>query len=283
MNKAYPHVAVIIVTYNSERHIHKALACLNQQSRQPCQIILVDSGSNNPAYLERYRQQKNVTIVIAEKGCGFCKGNNAGMAHVQKKCDYVFFLNPDAFVTPTFLEKAVAYMEALENEKCGALTGTVQGYDIINDRPTGKYDSTGVFRKWYGRWYDRGQGEVCGERLYIEHAHVPAICGAVFFCRKKALDTVLIRDGEVFDSSFYMYKEDIDLSFRLKKKGWTLDFVPDLLAYHCRGWQRDRSQMPRKMRVASARNEVIVQAKHKSPVPIAYSFLKYAGVLILDL
>lgn len=275
-------IAIIIVTYNSEKHIHKAMECIRQQTVQPARIVLVDSGSKDPSYLERYRQQGNVTIVIAEKGCGFCRGNNAGMPYVQD-CKYVLFLNPDAFLTPSFLEGAVGYMEKQTNAECGALTGVVEGYAIEQDQPTGKYDTTGVFRNWYGRWYDRGQGTVCRQDLYNHHCHLPAICGALMFCRKTALDTVLIRNGEVFDSTFYMYKEDIDLSLRLRKKAWTLDFVPYLHAYHCRGWQQDRSKMPRIMRLASARNEFIVQTKIGTPLPIAYSLLKYAAVKIFNI
>lgn len=283
MNRAIPRCAIIIVTYNSEKHIHKAMKCINRQSVPPAYVIIVDSGSRDPSYLDYYRQQGNVKIIMAERECGFCKGNNTGMDHLPKDCDYVFFLNPDAFITENFLGKALAYMEKPANRQCGALTGIVEGYDIDADMPRGTYDTTGVFRTWYGRWYDRDQNQACQEKLYQKAEEVPAICGAVLFCRKKALDTVLIRGNEVFDSSFYMYKEDIDLSIRLRKKGWTLALVPQLLAYHCRGWQADRSKMPRKMRLASARNELTVQAKLKSPLPIAYSFCKYAAVKVLDM
>ena len=87
-------------------------------------------------------------------------------------------------------------MERPENSHVGALTGKVLGYDIDAGKPTGRYDSTGIFHKWYGKWYDRGQGEYVEQELYNNEESVPAICGAVFFCRKSALDTILLRGKE---------------------------------------------------------------------------------------
>src|SRR5262249_10125234 len=159
----------------------------------------------------------------------FCRGNNIGMEYVSIATQYIFFLNPDAFLNPDFLEMAIQFMEQPVNQSCGAVTGTTLGYDITQNKPTGKYDTTGVFRKWYGKWYDRGQGGKQQSSLYQSQEFLPAICGAVFFCRKKALDDVKLRGNEVFDPSFYMYKEDIDLSLRLRQKGWDLIFLPHLI------------------------------------------------------
>jgi N-acetylglucosaminyl-diphospho-decaprenol L-rhamnosyltransferase len=274
---------IITVTNNSEKHLHKAMDCINRQTVRPTKVVLVDSGSHDLSYLAPYQKQSNVEVIIGEKGIGFCKGNNIGMAKVPAACDYVFFLNPDAFLTPTFLEYAAAFMEAPENARCGGLTSTVLGYDIQEDKPTGTYDTTGVFRTWYGKWYDRDQGSTYDKNRYKHMEKIPAICGAVFFCRKQALDQILVRQSEVFDNTFYMYKEDIDLSLRLRKKGWHLIFHPGITAYHCRGWQRDRSKMARKLRISSARNELRIHMRLKEPAPIAYSLLKYASVKLLDM
>lgn len=273
--------AVIIVTYNSEAHIPKAMACLATQTYSPSQILLVDTGSSDPNYLNVYEGINNTKVRLAENGIGFCKGNNVGWSMVDHDTDYVFFLNPDAFLTPNFIEHAIAHMEAQPN--CGALTGTTLGYDIKADKPTGKYDTTGIFRRWYGRWYDRGQGANVNSNLYSKVENIPAICGAVFFCRKIALDKVVLRGYEIFDSTFYMYKEDIDLSLRLKQKGWKLTFVPHLVSYHCRGWSADRTKVPRKMRLHSAANDLRVNRMLKSPLGVIYSSLKYSAVKLLDM
>lgn len=275
-------VSVILVTYNCPDYLEKAIGCLNAQSHQADQIIIVDTGSRDSGYLFSYHQYPNVSVHFAEKESGFCKGNNVGWTKVAPDADYVFLLNPDAFLTSDYLKNAVDFMEDSYHADCGAITGMTLGYDLKKNHPTGKYDSTGIFRTWYGKWYDRGQGmDVCPD-LFANQEELPGICGAVFFCRKKALDQVLIRGTELLDSTFYMYKEDIDLSIRLRKKKWKLFYVPKLVAYHCRGWNPDRSKMSRKVRLCSAKNEFRIQFKNGCLPGLLYSGLKFSAVKLFD-
>lgn len=271
-------VALIIVTHNSEKYIDKCMACIAKQTHHPRQIILVDSGSANCDYLSSFNSNPSVQIVLAGKDVGFCLGNNIGLGKVLPETEFVFFLNPDAFLTPEYIAKAVEFMGDPNYHHCGALTGTTESYCMDADRPKELYDTTGVFSTWWGRWYDRGQQEPVNPRLYREIELIPAICGAVFFCRHSAIKTVMLSENQLFDNRFYMYKEDIDLSLRLRKKGWELLFVPELLAYHCRGWNRNRRSMPKKMRLHSAQNELRIHWRQKSLIPFFYSAMKYCAV-----
>jgi len=275
--------SVIIITHNNERHIGKAMECLRQQTRAPDRIILVDSGSNNLSYLSPFASWSNVKIIYHPENIGFCRGNNLGMRETDPNDSFILFLNPYAFVTPTFLEEAIAYMKEPRHCSVGILTGALLGYDIDQDKPSGLYDSTGIFCRWYGRWYDRDQGQSIQQPPQREEEEPTAICGALMFCRKDALDQVLIRGNEVFDSSFYMYKDDIDLSLRVRRANWKLAFVPQFTAYHCRGWNPDRSKMARRFRKMSARNELCIHLRNYSPLKACYSLCKYLGVLFLDL
>jgi GT2 family glycosyltransferase len=274
--------AVIIVTHNSQLFLPKAMQALQQQTRPADQIVIVDSGSEDTRYLEPYRSLPSIKVLLAEGDIGFCRGNNIGFQHIPEQCKYVFLVNPDLFLTPDYLEKAAAYMEQPQAARWAALTGTTLGYDIQGDRPTGRYDTTGVFSTWYGRWYDRAQGEWEQPGRFAKDEEIPAICGANFFCRRAALDQVLLRGSEILDSSFYMYKEDIDLSLRLRRKGWRLQFVPDLFAYHCRGWSPDRRQMARWCRLCSARNDWRIHWSSRSPHKLLYAGLKWIAVYCLD-
>jgi len=273
-------VAVIIVTYNSQKHIYKAMECVLKQTLPARAILIVDTGSEDRSYLDAFKIHPQVKVIYAEKNAGFCRGNNVGMQHVPKECDYVFLLNPDAFLTPQYLEKAVHLMQ--QNSAVGALTGVTLGYDMEKELPTGRYDTTGVFSTWYGRWYDRAQGQLMDNQLFRQTEFLPAICGAVFFCRKSALESVFLQGMDILDRSFYMYKEDVDLSVRLRKKGWKLLFSPGLIAYHCRGWNSKRSLMPRLFRKLSAKNEVRVNFRASNPFGMLYSSLKFAAVKLFD-
>lgn len=273
-----PTCAVIIKTHNSQLYLTKAMDSLELQTVRPDSIVIMDSASNDITYLNPYQKQKNIQVIIEKEDVGFCRGNNIAYNALKDEYDYVLFLNPDAFLTPQFIECAIQYMQNPAHKKVAALTGALLGYNIKNQTPTGLYDSTGIFQNWYGRWYDRDQGQsIASKPQYRKPESIPAICGALFFCRNLTLKEILIRDNEVFDSSFFMYKEDIDLSLRIRKKGWDLVFEPSLEAYHCRGWNQDRSQVPRQLRLYSARNEIKLHAKQKSPY-LFYSLLKYFAV-----
>lgn len=274
--------AIIIVTHNSQRYLKTCLSCLKAQTKQAAQIIVIDSGSNPEEIEFLKKEQPSVYFYFSKVNVGFCKGNNIGLSLVKKEIKYILFLNPDAFLSSNFLEKAEAFLEKKEEEKTAVVSGILLEYDIVNDRPTGRIDSSGIFRKWYGNWYDRAQGQKYHKPLFTKVESVPALCGALMFCRKEALDSILLKPNEVWDNSFFMYKDDIDLSLRLKKKKWQLKFFPDLIAYHCRGWHKERAQIPKHLKLLSAKNEVKLCTRHLSPC-LLYSSLKYLSVKLFNI
>jgi GT2 family glycosyltransferase len=71
--------SVVIVTHNSERHLHKNIEALDRQSQRPQRIVIADSGSDNRSYLQPYRARPDIIVVTDKKDIGFCRGNNLGM------------------------------------------------------------------------------------------------------------------------------------------------------------------------------------------------------------
>jgi GT2 family glycosyltransferase len=275
-----PTVSVIIVTHNDSGIVHRAIASLKGQTLPPRQIILVDSGSKDPSFLCRYHGDEGVDRVLSPTNIGFTGGNNLGYLCLEPETEYVLFMNPDLCLSQDYLEKAAALMD--KHRDWGALTGLLLGYDFNKDCPTGKYDSAGIGRTWYGRWYDRAQGEPVDPMRFGAHEEVPAICGAAQFCRRSALGQVETANHEVYDPGFFMYKEDIDLSIRLRKAGWKLLLCPEIIAYHGRGWNRDRSRVRRQFRLMSAKNELKVQYRIRSWTGMGYSLAKYLAVYCLN-
>jgi len=268
--------AIVIVTYNSGCYLETNLKFLNAQTKKPERIVIVDSASPDASFLPE-SGVNGLTVLRQTENVGFCRGNNIGACSVLDTIDYLLFLNPDAFLPPAFIQEAVAWMDATENKNTGILTGRLLGFDMDKNQPTGRVDSTGIFQKWYGRWYDRSQGEPVEQwREDAAEEYVPAICGALMFCRTSALKSVQIQ-GQVFDESFYMYKEDIELSIRTRRQGWNTVYVPKLSAYHCRGWQSDRKKMSFKSRLLSARNDARLALRYPS-LGIVYALAKLAYV-----
>ena len=229
MNK----VAVIIVSHNSQLVLPHCLASLKAQTLQPAEIILVDSGSDDTGYLLNCKDSR--ISLLFEENIGFSRSNNSGYKVVDQSVDYVLFLNPDAFPEPDVIRQATAFLA--DNPDTACVSARLLGFDAAGQQPRGLLDSTGVFRKWYGRWYDRGLGEPDDGR-YSRQEDVPAVCGAFLFCRREILDQVAPAPGLVFDPDFFLYKEDIELCLRIRKAGRQLVYLPTILVYHCRGWQR---------------------------------------------
>ncbi len=274
-------VSVVIVTHNSDVFISKLMETLEAQTQKPDLVVLVDSGSSDRGYLDRARKSPLPCTVVLEENIGFAKACNLGRS-LSSCNDFILFLNPDAFLAPEFLAEAVEFMTKEENQNVGIVSGTLLGYDISKDFPTGLIDSTGIQQTWFGRFYDRDQGNPLSVlQKYSGLANqVKAICGAAMFVRETALKTVS-RNGEIFQSDYFMYKEDIDLSLRVRKAGWKLLHNPALTVYHCRGW-KSRKLMPKAMRILSASNETKMYLRNRSPF-ILFSAFKYCIVKLFDI
>lgn len=270
-------VAAIVVSHNSEASLGRCLESLLTQDHGLERIVVVDSGSLDRSYLTAYAEEKTQTVqLITTENIGFSRANNLGYESLGADIDFVVFVNPDLFMGPGFIRKALAL--CAEDRSIGVLSGKLLGYDLEHGRASGRIDSTGILRKWYGRWYDRGQGEH-DWRQYEGVQEMPALCGALLFCRGTALKGL---QGHVFDPDFFLYKEDIELCLRLGKRGWKLLYHPQLSAYHCRGWLGERSKMSYRLRKLAASSELLLYKKHPSPYMV-WALLKYLLVSILHL
>ncbi len=267
-------VSIIIVTHNSQSVLPLCLGALDRQTVSPWQVIVVDSGSDDISYLEKALQNNHCTV-RQFSNIGFAAANNRGLQLVDNRCEYVLIINPDTFLLPTTIEKSLEIMSRAAD--VAVLTGVLEGYDPVRLSGTGKIDSTGIFRTWYGRWHDRGQGEKIGTS-YQKPEYIPAVCGAFMFCRYQAVNDEL---PALFDESFFMYKEDIELCIRFAKKGWKMYYSPEIKVFHCRGWDIKRGSVPRNQKIMSARNEIRMYRRHPS-VYMIWAWLKYVLVRYLN-
>ncbi len=245
---------------------------LRSQSHPVEEIVIVDSGSSNKDYLNQFRNDQDVKL-IAINNVGFARANNLGFKKKRLPSDFLLLLNPDTFLDGDFVKKSVEIMNRATH--VGILSGRLLGFDLNSNKCTGKIDSTGIFRNFYGRWYDRGHSEIdLGQ--FAEEEEVPVLCGALLFCRIKVLDLL---NGNIFDPDFFLYKEDIELSLRIRKLGWKVLYSPELVAHHCRGWQK-RAEIPYFLRKKAAESEILLYKKHPSPY-IIWALFKYIVVVLL--
>ncbi|MDW7773153.1 MAG: glycosyltransferase family 2 protein [Desulfobulbaceae bacterium] len=254
-------LATIIVTHDSQQVLPRCIESLRNQTAAVDKIILVDSGSRDNSYLDEYEHHGPVQV-FKTGNIGFSAANNYGFQQIPSACRFIFFLNPDTFLEQGCISAALETMR--QYPEAGLLTGKLYGFDTDTGEPSGRLDSTGIFRTWYGRWYDRGQGRADTGKYDGLECDIPAVCGAFMFCRRAALEDAALKDNEIFDSDFFLYKEDIELSLRLRKKGWRLLYQPLCIAWHGRGWKSSRRGIPKQIREMAARNEVLLYTKHRS-------------------
>jgi GT2 family glycosyltransferase len=252
-DRAVADLAVVIVTFNPAPVLEAAVDALVQGTKPPDHVLIVDNASTSTASLERVeRRHPSVRVLRQPANLGFCAASNLGYRAVPDT-RYVLFLNPDAVVDPDFITGAVRHLDAAPD--VGAIGPKLLELDEATLQPTGRIDSAGIFQAWWGRIADRGQGERDGGQYDGPPEDVPAVCGAALVARRAALEHVA-RDGAVFDERFFMFKEDVDLSYRLAAAGWRRVFVSDLVVHHGRGnLQIDRSSIEPWVRRRSLVNE----------------------------
>lgn len=187
-----------------------------------------------------------------------------------EKADYVVITNPDIIYTPAYFEKIIARIE--KDKKIAAITGKIYKYDFDRDKPTNIIDTVGLFAYKNRRVIDDGQGLI-DEGQFDEECEVFGVSGACPLYRTEALEDVKIL-GEYFDGDFFMYKEDVDLSWRFLLFGWKNLYYPGAVAYHGRGTgvQRrffnkeileHRSRLSKFQKKYSFRNQHLMEKKNE--------------------
>lgn len=272
-------VAAIIVTYNSEGYLEY---CVNSlKKNDSIDIYIVDNNSENKEYLETFKKNEGFKIEFLEENIGFGRANNLAARNCINNYEYLLFLNPDTFLTAHWIDLTLDFLDN-SREKIGIISSPLFGFDFNKKKPTNKIDSLGIKKYWWGKWVDYKMGcEVTSDILPTECYEPDAICGALMFCKSHALKEIILKEEMIFDEKLYMYKEDIDLSLRVKNAGWRLMINPKLKAYHCRGWEKDRKKMLSNSRLESAKNELIVNWKFNK-TGVIYSFTKYIYVRFIE-
>lgn len=231
-------LSVIIVNYNVKyfldqciRSVLRAFEVMNT----PAEIIVVDNHSADGSvdYLEkRYPQMlyPMVRFVRSAHNLGFARANNIAIR--QSRGEYVLLLNPDTIVGEDALKASVDFMDAHEDAgSVGVRMLGAQGRRAMESRrglPTPMvsfFKMLGFCNRWphhrlFGKYY-------MGYLPWDEPCQIEVVSGAYCMLRRKALDEV-----GLLDEDFFMYGEDIDLSYRVLKGGYHNYYLPvDILHY----------------------------------------------------
>lgn len=238
-------LSVIIVSYNTKKItrqcLEKLINNLKTTSKIDSEIIVIDNGSKDSSKEMLKKMEKkikktkiNFKLVLNNKNVGYAKANNQGIAVADGK--YILFLNSDVFIENVNFEDLVYYLN--KNKNIGALTVKVK-------LPNGKLDwacHRGFPSLWAAFTYftkleflfrsfpflSKIFGQYHLTHLDLNTVHeIDSPSGAFYLTRKDILEKV---GG--FDTRFFMYGEDLDLSYRIKKLNYKIIYYPIFSVIH---------------------------------------------------
>lgn len=230
-------VLVSLVTHNESRDAERLLPTLFAQTFRDFDVVAVDNRSEDGTRASLAAAQKlapvPMEIVASPENLGFTGGHNVAIARaVERGAEWVLVLNADVVLAPDYLETLLADAARPGREWVGAMTGKVlraEGPDLL---PTAAVDTVGIRMTRSGRHFDVGAGEPDTGR-WDRPAEVFGVSGCVALYRVAALADVKVSTG-FFDEDFFVYREDVDLAWRLRGRGWSARCVPAAAAWHRR-------------------------------------------------
>ncbi|MGE5392816.1 MAG: glycosyltransferase family 2 protein [Candidatus Saccharibacteria bacterium] len=274
-----PKVSVITIPYHKVHLIEPVFDAIFGQTHKDIEVLAVINDSRDGS-MELIRE-KYPAVKIIESGynAGFSEGNNIGIRSANG--EFIQLVNDDLLLEPDYIEKM---LQAFADPKVGAATGKLLRYDFMTKSKTKIIDSTGIVMGSSGRAKDRGQLEE-DRGQYDRETSVFGVSGAGPMYRKSALERIRYCDSgrcEYFDSDFFMYWEDVDLSWRLNRLGYRNVYVPEALAFHGRTagqskggylhlWHfvRHHKTIPAFIRRLNYRNHILMYLKNRRfPHPV---------------
>lgn len=218
-------LSVIIVNYNVKYLLEQCLHSLQKALQGiSSDIWVIDNASTDGSLAYLCPRFPEVNFIANPENSGFAHANNQAIRQAQG--EYLLLLNPDTLVGENTLRQCLDFMEATPQAGgAGCRMLNPDGSFAFESRRgfpsplTSFYKMTGLcslfpYSRHFGKYYMRYLSE--------EKAHpIEVISGAFMFLRKKAID----KSG-LLDEDFFMYGEDIDLSFRISRAGYQNYYIP---------------------------------------------------------
>lgn len=235
-------LSVIIVNYNVKHFLEQCLLSVERALQDIDGEILVADNNSIDGSLQLLREKfPSITLIANQENLGFSVANNQCIR--QAKGEYVLLLNPDTLVEQDCFSKCLAFMDA--HPKAGAL-----GVKMIDGK--GRYlreSKRGLPTPWVSfckmsgltRLFPRSSffaGYYLGQLDKEAVNEVEILAGAFMFIRRQALDT-----AGLLDEAFFMYGEDIDLSYRITQSGYRNYYFPETSIIHYKGESTRRGSL----------------------------------------
>lgn len=267
-----PITAIHLLTYNQES-IHTCIDSLLEQEGFTLGlnlfILLSDNKSTNGIWEKLLVYNKKITLFQNDQNYGFAKGHNIGIEKaLALGAEYVFIANPDIVLEKDALQKMVTALH--EDTSAGFATPKIYRADKnIHPIEPKTFDACGMYFNDNIRHLDRGSNQIDrGE--FQKSQYVFGATGAALLLKKSFIldckfQTNDPNEIELFDNSFFLYREDAELALRGQILGWNCRYVPDATVYHTRVVTPEkRKSIPDIYNLYSVRNRFLIQINNFS-------------------
>lgn len=226
---------VIVVSYNSGNYIERCINSVIKMTENVIfDIIVVDNASGDNSVDLIKSKFPGIRLIENKPNAGFAKAVNQAVK--ESDADYIFLLNPDTILMNNALKVFTDYSDKKENGKVACAGGALfyedgkpaLSYGFFPSLSQIFFEEFGL-RKLFKNYYYNNLSPGCYSEG-IEEKEVDYICGADLFIRKNVFDSI-----GCFDEDFFLYYEETDFCYRLKKSGLKKMLVPSAKLIHFEG------------------------------------------------
>ena len=225
-------LSIIIVNYNTVDLTQTCLQSIiaSKSGNYTIEIIVCDNGSADDSVGVIQKEFPGVLLIQNRRNVGFAAGNNIGMK--KSKGRYILLLNSDTVVSKDTLYNMLTYMD--EYTDAGVSTCKL----FLPDGGIDPACHRGFPTPWASLTYMIGLERLFpGSRFFAQYHQgyknlhtiheVDCISGAFFMVRRE-----VIQSAGFLDEAYFMYGEDLDWCYRIKKAGWKIFYNPSVSVLH---------------------------------------------------
>ena len=236
MSAQHPY-AVVIVTHDHAETLAACLAAVGGLQPAPARLVVIDNDSEDRSaeIAEKRSGIPAATIIREDQNTGFAAASNRGICATSEP--WVLLLNPDCAPRPDLVRRLFEAVAGRPEAACiGAVSPKLLRAEGPDIEPRSIIDAAGMIVTCSGRHLDRGAG-TADDGSYDGPAWVFGGTAAAILLRREALNDIAYPGEEFFAESFFAYREDAELAWRLQLRGWRCLYAPSAVAAHRRGFR----------------------------------------------
>ena len=263
-------VNLFVLNWNGRDLTLDCLSSLEKITYPNVKVYVIDNGSSDNSVAEIRNQFPDFEIIQLPENYGFSRGNNAGFQLVKQKADFTIFLNNDTVVDPYFVEPLINEMES--NSTVKQATPKIFYADDLEYIWFGG----GKINLWAG-WIRHLGIRQKDSTQFSFNRNVDYATGCCVCMRTEDFESI-----GMFDESFFMYGEDVDLSLRFREQGGQILFVPESKIWHKVSSSIGAQFSIRKWKRKNI-GKIKLIAKHIKPYQIPFSLVLTIFFSLLEL